>query len=191
MVGEVAPVDKTVTYGTELTSLSGASKCWITQNLGSSNQATAPDDATEASSGWYWQFNRKQGYKHDGTTRTPGTAWITSISETSDWLPANDPCTIEFGTGWRIPTFTEWTNADANGAWTTYTNTYGSVLKIAASGFLSNTDGTLDLRGTNGYYWSSSQYDATHTYFLRLLSSGSNMASNFKAYGFTLRCLRD
>ena len=75
--GGVAPVDKTVTYGT-VTNIPGeTSKCWITSNLGADHQATAVNDATEASAGWYWQFNRKQGYKHDGTTRTPNTTWIT------------------------------------------------------------------------------------------------------------------
>ena len=65
--GTVAPVTKTVTYGTVLTDIGGTgSKCWITQNLGADQQATSATDATEASAGWYWQFGRKQGFKHDG-----------------------------------------------------------------------------------------------------------------------------
>ncbi len=69
--GAVAPVTKTVTYGT-VTNIPGeTSKCWITSNLGADHQASAVSDATEASAGWYWQFNRKQGYKHDGTTKRP------------------------------------------------------------------------------------------------------------------------
>jgi hypothetical protein len=63
VAGSVAPVSKIVTYGT-VTNIPGeTAKCWITQNLGASQQATAVNDATEASAGWYWQFNRKQGYK--------------------------------------------------------------------------------------------------------------------------------
>jgi hypothetical protein len=89
----VAPVNKTTTYGTVTNIPGGPDKCWITDNLGSDHQATAVYDATEASAGWYWQFNRKQGYKNDGTL-TP--SWTTtSISENSDWLPANDPCTVD------------------------------------------------------------------------------------------------
>ena len=61
MAGTVAPVDKTVTYGT-VTNIPGeTSKCWITSNLGADHQATAVNDATEASAGWYWQFNRHTG----------------------------------------------------------------------------------------------------------------------------------
>ena len=124
----VAPENKTVNYGTVTSNISGASKCWITQNLGSTNQASSVTDASEASAGWYWQFNRKRGYKHDGTTRTPSTTWINSISESSDWVAANDPCTIELGSGWRIPTSTEWTNAD--GSWSTYFNNYSSIITL-------------------------------------------------------------
>ena len=47
-------------------------KCWITSNLGASQQATAVNASTQASSGWYWQFNRKQGYKYDGTISPTG-----------------------------------------------------------------------------------------------------------------------
>ncbi len=114
IAGEIAPVDKTVTYGT-VTNIPGEpTKCWITSNLGSDHQATAKNDATEASAGWYWQFNRKQGYKHDGTSVTP--AWTTTnINENSDWIAENDPCAIELGNDWRIPTSSEWQNVDANG----------------------------------------------------------------------------
>ena len=59
--GVVAPVTKAVTYGTVNTNLSGSDKCWITQNLGADNQASSPSDSTEASAGWYWQFNHMQG----------------------------------------------------------------------------------------------------------------------------------
>jgi len=186
-IGTVAPESKSVNYGMVTTSLSGASKCWITQNLGSTNQASSATDNTAAAAGWYWQFNRKQGYKVG-----PTPAWtITSISESSDWLAAKDPCTIELGTGWRIPTKTEWTNADANGPWANYTDTYNSVLKLHAAGFLNITDGLLNLRGDVGCYWSSSQDGSTHGSDLIFSSGNSNMNGIDKASGLSVRCLRD
>ena len=57
--GGVAPVDKTVTYRT-VTNMPGTTKCWITRNLGASKQAATVSDNSEASAGWYWQFNRKR-----------------------------------------------------------------------------------------------------------------------------------
>lgn len=107
VAGTVAPVTKTVTYGTLTSSLSGASKCWITRNLGASQQASSATDNTEASAGWYWQFNRKQGYQYT-TTRTPSSAWdATNDNSSATWEASKDPCTLELGSGWRIPTSTE------------------------------------------------------------------------------------
>ena len=186
----VAPVDKPVTYGT-VTNIPGeTAKCWITSNLGADHQATAVNDATEPSAGWYWQFNRKQGYKNDGTL-TP--AWtITSINETSEWTTANDPCAIELGTGWRIPTSTEWTNVDAStgGNWTNWNGPWNSGLKLHGAGFLNYSDGSLNNRGSQGNYWSSGSYSSTLSFDLNFNSGLSQLVSNNKAFGFTLRCIR-
>ena len=189
--GGVAPVDKTVTYGTVSTTLFGGINCAITQNLGATNQASSATDATEASAGWYWQFNRKQGYKHDGTTRTPASAWITSISETSHWTTATDPCTLELGTSWRLPTDTEWTSADANGSWANYNNTYASVLKLHAAGMLSVSIGSLLSRGSLGLYWSSVQNEATNGRSLRFDISTSAPYNGSKVNAMSVRCVKD
>ncbi|MBL7906182.1 MAG: hypothetical protein JNL22_14250 [Bacteroidales bacterium] len=190
--GSVAPVTKTVTYAVVETDLSGAKKCWITQNLGADRQATSATDATEPSAGWYWQFNRKQGYKHDGTTRKPNTTWISTISENSDWLPANDPCTLLLGSGWRLPTGTEWDIAQATSGWTNYNETYTSVLKLHAGGRLYEEDGSLSNRGSFGFCWSSSEYNANGSRYL-IFNVGSVDVNDYfsKAYGFSARCLRN
>ncbi|MEI7525206.1 MAG: hypothetical protein WCJ95_12790 [Mariniphaga sp.] len=190
VAGDVAPVNKMVTFGT-VTNIPGEpSKCWITSNLGADHQATAKNDATEPSAGWYWQFNRKQGYKHDGTTRTPNTTWITNINENLDWQAANDPCTLEMGSGWRIPTSTEWTNVDASGNWTNWNGPWNSGLKMHAAGNLSGLDGSLVDRGLWGYYWSITQYDANFGWHLFFTHDGSGMGGATKNDGFTLRCLK-
>ncbi|MEI6436591.1 MAG: hypothetical protein WCP32_17325, partial [Bacteroidota bacterium] len=190
VVGTVAPVTKTVTYGT-VTNIPGEpSKCWITRNLGASQQATAVSDATEASAGWYWQFNRKQGYQYT-TTRTPNTAWITAIDENFDWQPANDPCALELGGGWRLPNYTEWFNVDNIGNWTNWNGPWGSGLKLHAAGYLDYSVGSLYGRGSYGLYWSSTQNSSANGWDLDFGSSYSNMSTNYKAFGFSLRCLRD
>ena len=193
--GGVAPVNKTVTYGT-VTNIPGeAGKCWITSNLGSDHQATAVDDATEASSGWFWQFNRKKGYKHTGSVITP--TWPTAgITENSDWTSANDPCTLEIGSGWRIPTITEWTNVDGAGNWNSWSEPWASGLKMHAAGALYPSfpaAGVLIERGVSGYYWSSTQAlvgyaDARFLYFY---STNSTIIYYNKPYGMTLRCIKN
>jgi len=191
-VGTVAPVTKTVTYGLVATAIGGTgTKCWITQNLGADNQASSATDATEAAAGWYWQFNRLQGYKHDGTTRTPGTAWDTTNDNLSaTWEAAKDPCTQLLGPGWRIPTYTEWVNAAAAPQnWNNYTDTYNSVLKIHAAGRISG--GIMGNRGVYGKYWTNTQVDATYAYDEYMDIGNTHMSNQTKNGGYSLRCLRD
>jgi len=191
VAGAVSPVNKTVTYGT-VTNIPGeTSKCWITSNLGADQQATAVDDATEPSAGWYWQFNRKQGYKHDGTTRTPNTPWNTNINENSNWIAANDPCTLELGSGWRIPTNTEWNNVHTSGGWYDWNGPWNSGLKLHAAGYLDPYNGSLAQRGSKGEYFSSTQYSNTVGWTFYFTSITCIMTNLGKEYGFTLRCLKD
>ena len=190
IAGDVAPVTKTVTYST-VTSIPGEpSKCWITSNLGSDHQAASVDDATEASAGWYWQFNHKQGYRNDGSTVTP--SWtITGINENSNWSTANDPCSTELGSGWRIPTNTEWYNVETSGGWTNWNGPFTSPLKMHAAGFLDRSDGSLYTRGSYSIYWSSTQYDTTVGWVLAFFSNSISIDFDNKAHGFSVRCLKD
>ncbi|MFZ4521939.1 MAG: hypothetical protein ACOYNC_09545 [Bacteroidales bacterium] len=188
--GTVAPVTKTVTYGT-VTGIPGAtSKCWITRNLGATQQPNTVDDATEAPAGWYWQYNREQGYKHDGTTLTP--AWtITTIDEDTGWEAANDPCALLLGATWRIPTTTEWINVDAAGNWTNWTGPFSSALQMHAAGYLNRTTGAITSRGASGYYWSSTQHSTPRGWSKFFNTASSFQSNDLKAFGFPLRCIRD
>ncbi len=186
----VAPVNKTTVYGTVNNIPGEVTKCWITSNLGSDHQASAVNDASEASAGWYWQFNRKQGFKHDGVTRTPNTTWIGSISENSDWQVENDPCGIELGNGWRIPTNSEWNNVDIGGSWADWSGPWNSGLKLHAAGSLGYNGNPLE-RGTTGKYPSSTQHSDIinyYLYFTSYLSSGNVQTG--KQYGSPLRCVK-
>jgi hypothetical protein len=190
--GDVAPVTKSVTYNT-VTGIPGEEeKCWISQNLGADHQATAKDDASEAPAGWYWQFNRKQGYKHDGSERIPNSTWNTLIDDTAAGLEAgNDPCILELGNGWRIPTSSEWTNVDAGGGWTNWNDPWNSNLRLHAAGYLSSGNGTLTNRGSGGYYLSSTQYNSTTGYSLKFSSSISHVTTSNKESGIPVRCIND
>jgi len=180
--GGVAPINATITYGVATYSY----KCWITRNLGATAQATALTDNTVAAAGWYWQFNKKQGYYHDGTSRTPSTTWISSITESSDWTSANDPCTLLLGSAWHIPTKSEWTGVSTSTA-------YSSVLKLHYAGGLYYMDwgtyfvgGNVYSRGVDGEYWSSNQSSNDQGHFFSL-STGFNYSN--KASGLSVRCV--
>ena len=190
VAGIVAPVGKLVNYSTVNNIPGEPAKCWITRNLGASQQPASVSDVNEASAGWYFQFNRKQGYQYI-SSRIPATTWITSINESSNWVTASDPCTIELGTGWRIPTSTEWTNVDASGSWINWNGPFGSALKLHAAGSLNSSDGLLSNRGSIGYCWSSTQSDATFSWYMAINISNSSMYNSVKVNGFSLRCLKD
>ena len=190
----VAPVDKTVTYGT-VTGIRGEdSKCWITSNLGADHQASGVSDATEPSAGWYWQFGQKQGYKHDGTIRTPGTTWISSVNENLNWYADSDPCYLELGSGWHLPSYTEWFNVDNGENWNNGVDAWDSELKLHAAGQLIDINGSLTERGTIGLYWSNTQNIADQPYqngyLLYFQSVNANMDFTSKARGLTVRCIK-
>jgi hypothetical protein len=188
--GSIAPVTKTVTYGTVMTNLSGTNQCWITRNLGADIQATAYNDASEQAAGWYWTFNKSQGYMHDGIAHTPST-WVSgcNYTENSDWQPANDPCELLLGAGWRIPTQAEWTTVAV--ALPDINTAYNSVLKIHYGGDLHRTDGTLQNRGSGGKMWTNTQDPVnigTHACYYDVgFTTGCGMC---KTRGYTLRCIK-
>ena len=191
VAGNTAPVTKTVTYGTVSNIPGEPAKCWMTANLGADHQATAYNDATEASAGWYWQFNRKQGYMHDGAMRFPDNAWNNNIIENANWQPANDPCALEIGNGWRLPTSSEWQAVDFWGSWTNWNGPWNSDLKLHAAGELSLGFGDLQNRGTGGNYWSSDQESETHGKSLSFGAGVSGGSVYSKDFGFTVRCVKD
>jgi len=194
VTGNVAPVDKTVTYGT-VTNIPGVpSKCWITSNLGADHQATSVNDATEASAGWYWQFNRKQGFKHDGTTSTPAAAWETAINENGNWLAANDPCSIELGGGWRIPTATEWSNFGSSLGWGYNPQVFwNSNLKLHEAGYVRGSGHTLYSRGGAGDYRASTQGNSNINGNILFFSLDGSGVLNYvpKVDGMSVRCIKD
>ncbi|WP_316749301.1 hypothetical protein [Pedobacter gandavensis] len=185
-----AAVSKTVTYNTVNSMLSGESKCWITQNLGADHEALSATDPSEASAGWYWQFNRLQGYKMEGTTRTPATAWNRTISENSSWTAANDPCIQLLGGGWRLPSATELKNVvGPPQSWTSIAGGFNSALKIHTAGYISYTS-DFTSRGTYGYLWSNTQ-ESNALASVLCFSTITGVTGLEKGYAFSARCLKD
>ena len=179
-------------YETVETSLSGSVKTWITRNLGATEIASSAASEANSEAGCYFQFNRSKAFEKNDVGSVSPDWIISSIDEDSDWLVSNDPCHLQLGGTWRLPTSTEWKNVDANGGWGNYSHSFSSVLKLHAAGFLTITDGSLFVRGSSGYYWSSTQQDATVGVYLAIASGCSYVKEgNFKANGFSVRCLKD
>ncbi len=183
----VAPVDATITYDIYWTSSSGTRKGWITKNLGATREGLAANEKSINSSGWYFQFNRKQGYQSDGNTRIPNTAWNSYIQEDLNWQLSNDPCRLELGGKWRLPTMTEL--SDERNSWNG--EAFLSPMKIVSSAYLSSDGGNLSQWGFSGNYWTSSQKSATIGYYLGGGGPSYYDRSDVKALAMPCRCITD
>lgn len=184
----IAPEDKLVTYGT-IGNLAGEpNKCWLTSNFGASRQAVSIDDTSEAAAGWYWQFNRKYGYKNDGSTTTPSTTWLPNILQYEGWLASNDPCNKELGNGWRIPTIAEFGNIIYSNGWLNQPNlAWSSVLKLHYAGYLTPS---INFRGVQGHYWVTGweEYDAGSSVIM--YTGHCDLGYDMKKRGLPLRCIK-
>jgi hypothetical protein len=194
--GDVAPESKTVHYRTIKSSLTGEPKCWIIQNLGADFHAKAARDDSPEAAGWYWQFNRKQGYTDSLGIVLPQTHWDYFIDENTSWLAEQDPCALLLGSEWRMPTAEEWEIVHREGKWNSVDHTFNSELKLHAAGLLEPLSGEPVQRGVYGSYWSSSEFNRTYGKYLYFFGGSSTMYhytySNYtKSTGMSVRCLTD
>ena len=179
---------------------------WMDRNLGASRAATSSTDSQAYGDLYQWGRSADGHQKRNSSTRnTPSVSdqsghgdFITTISSPYDWRsPQNDnlwqgvvginnPCPARY----RIPTEAEWqaelqswSNNDSAGA-------YGSPLKLPVAGYRDNTDGSSRFVGSRGEYWSN-VLDGAYARSLDFSSSYANMFSEFRAYGYSVRCLKD
>ncbi|MBC8984407.1 hypothetical protein H9X96_01305 [Pedobacter sp. N36a] len=110
-------------------------------------------------------------------------------SEAGDWTPAQDPCVLLLGSGWRMPTFTEFkTVISVPKAWGPRADAYNSALKLHAVGTFNNAG--IFTNRTSLFYWSGTSIAATTG--KAIYQSGSfNTNDNNKAEALPVRCIRD
>lgn len=173
----------------------GGDKIWLAVNLGATSEPGTSVDNRPGAAGWFFQFNRKQAYYHNGNVLTP--QWkVQNINEDIAWEPANDPCRLLLGDPWRLPTIVELrafhTAPISQGGLGegNRTSAFNSTLKLHAAGVLHSFSGDLQERGAIGHYWASDQFSSTRGEALGF-GDGSGTFGGNKAFGRSVRCVKD
>lgn len=181
-------------------------RTWMDRNLGASQVATSATDALAYGDLYQWG-RRSDGhqcrnspliYSLSSTDVPPHGSFIVSPSPPNDWRSPqntnlwqgvngiNNPCPKNF----RLPTQAEleserlsWINYPAPGY-------FNSPLKFTRGGDRIDASGTLNMVGTSGLYWSSTTFQ-TFSYYLVFNSSTSSLTMDDRAFGCSVRCIKN
>jgi uncharacterized protein (TIGR02145 family) len=182
------------------------SKIWMDRNLGASQVAISSTDTNAYGDLYQW------GRGTDGhEKRTSGTTSTLATSDTPghgdvifapsiphDWhSPQNDnlwqgvggtnnPCP----SGYRLPTNAEWEAERTSWSSQNADGAFGSPLKLPAAGLRYSTDGSLHYEGYLGHYWSST-VDGTNSRDLGFGVIDAKMYSNYRAFSYSVRCIKN
>ena len=198
------------TYNTVTSPYTG--KIWLDRNLGASQACTALDDT--ACYGDYYQWGRaSDGHENNTSSNTLDGALAINLDvghgdfilNTTDWtalslddngsLRATNWSKIDGSSvcpvGYRVPTVQELRDETLDNNATPIANNidaYNNFLKLPSAGYRYGGDGSLS-QGS-GVVWSSGVASAgSHLLDFGSSSAGTGYAS--RAYGFSVRCLKD
>ena len=169
------------------------------------NPTESPTWVNSSDVGWYGYYNDNYQAAGEGTLLQWSAAMNGATTERAQGVCPTD---------WHIPSDCEWmylenslgmTIAEQQGTGWRNSGTVGSKLSTLtangtnSSGFtallagLRSANGPFTSRGSSGSWWSSSEPSATTAHHRYLVSGQEGVSRNSfnKAYGFSVRCLKD
>ena len=181
-------------------------KIWMDRNLGATQAATSKTDASSYGSLYQW-CRGVDGHQLRTSTTQPAqiaatttgnsnfiinTDWVSSsLPDGSLWwngtiAGANNPCY----TGYHVPTYTEWNNELSGISSSVQDDWLYARLKLPVSGLRNYSNGSIANTGTDGYYWNST-ISGTSTYYMGFNSANVRLYIDSRAYGFSVRCIKN
>jgi uncharacterized protein (TIGR02145 family) len=184
----------------------GVFKVFACYNLGATDTTVDPNVPVQAIHGNYYQWGRIAAVADANTSAAAIVGWNTTTAANGAWIDGsktvNDPCP----NGFRVPTKTQWDGVILNntvsrvGSWLNDGNFTSAIswgpnistktLTLPAAGYRSNLSGTLSYRGSNGYYWSSTE-NGSYAWYLSFYSSSAIPGSNYRSNGISVRCVSE
>lgn len=179
---------------------------WMDRNLGASQVATSSTDDQAYGDLYQWGRGTDGHEKRNSETTTilcnsdtPGHGnFITVSSFPYDWRSpqnaylwmgasaANNPCP----SGYRLPSSSEWHAERQSWSSNNADGAFNSPLKLPLAGYRNRSSGSLFFDGFGGYYWSASPGD-TFAMILLFDSDVAGVGSYDRAYGCSVRCIKD
>lgn len=188
----------------QVTCVTSSGQIWMDRNLGAVRVAVNSGDS--AAYGDLYQWGRlKDGHEN----RVSSTIGIQSggyvpghadfIIGFSDWRnPSDDNLWQDSGinnpcpTGFRLPTETEWGAEMQSWSSKTPDGAFSSPLRLVVGGYRKGENGTLKYADLNGSYWSSTTDGYMGANGLHIYAGGiAGIYTTMRAYGLSVRCLRD
>lgn len=191
---------------------------WLQQNLGSTQVATTMTDTNSYGDVYQWgRWNDGHEKRTSTTTIVPttnnpsgltttsnsfiigsSTDWWDGGSLTDTWSAVSsantsategcDPCKA-IGTGWVMPTETDWTGIKTAESISNPATAFASNLKLPASGYRSSSTGNYTFVDQRGYYWSSTTSTLGGKYFYVGSTIANSAAGAMRGQGHAVRCI--
>ncbi|MDR2228307.1 MAG: fibrobacter succinogenes major paralogous domain-containing protein [Flavobacteriaceae bacterium] len=183
-------------------------KDFMCHNMGADNTADsfAPSAAIHGAK-YQWGANtnevgRYYSQANDQSNSAAIAGWNTTGKANGSWSDASKTATDPCPTGFRVPTQAQWQAVINNNVKTsvgsTWTNSptnygtavkYGNLLFLPTTGYRDPSSGSLDSRGYEGYYWSSTGVISPNSYLLYVGNTSGALVTGNRTYGISVRCI--